>query len=99
MFNTIQASVPSILSGGAGGSLILTSSTAGLKGNLAFGRIGGYGYGAAKHGVIGRLMRIFAFELAAQSIRVMWWHLLESALEWAPTNRSCRSSRTTRRSR
>lgn len=69
VFNTIQASVPSILAGGAGGSVILTTSTAGLKGNLAFGTIGGYGYGAAKHGVIG-LMRIFAYELAAQSIRV-----------------------------
>ena len=69
VFNTIQAALPAMLEGGRGGSIVLTSSTAGLKGNLALKAIGGYAYTASKHGVVG-LMRSFAHDLAEHSIRV-----------------------------
>ena len=69
VFNTIQAALPAMLDGGRGGSIVLTSSTAGLKGNLALKAIGGYAYTASKHGVVG-LMRSFAHDLAEHSIRV-----------------------------
>lgn len=73
VFNTIQAAVPTLISGGAGGSIVLTSSTAGLRGCLSMGTIGGYGYTAAKHGIVG-LMRAFAYDLAKHSIRVNTVH-------------------------
>jgi (+)-trans-carveol dehydrogenase len=64
VWNTIRASVPILKAAGKGGSIILTSSVAGLK---------GYGmcsaYVAAKHGVVG-LMRTAAIELGPLSIRV-----------------------------
>jgi SDR family mycofactocin-dependent oxidoreductase len=63
VWNTIEASVPA-MAGRGGGSIVLTSSTAGLKGTS-----GGPGYTAAKHGVVG-LMRRYAVELAGQGIRV-----------------------------
>jgi SDR family mycofactocin-dependent oxidoreductase len=72
-FNTIQVSVPALIAGGVGGSIVLTSSTAGLKGSLAWKTVGGYGYTAAKHGLVG-LMRAFAFDLAEYSIRVNTVH-------------------------
>ena len=59
-----QAAVPHLLSGGNGGSIILTSSVGGLKAYPHTGH-----YIAAKHGVIG-LMRSFAVELGQHSIRV-----------------------------
>jgi (+)-trans-carveol dehydrogenase len=64
VWNTCKAAIPSILNGGRGGSLILTSSQVGLKGmaNIAH-------YVAAKHGVIG-LMRTLAIELADYHVRV-----------------------------
>ena len=53
-----------MISRGSGGSIILTSSVAGLTG------VGlGAHYSAAKHGVVG-LMRTLAVELAQQGIRV-----------------------------
>jgi (+)-trans-carveol dehydrogenase len=60
----VTAGVPHLLAGGRGGSIILTSSVAGLKTYPHTGH-----YVAAKHGVVG-LMRTFAVELGAQSIRV-----------------------------
>lgn len=69
VFNTVQAALPAMLEGGRGGSIVLTSSTAGLTGNLALKTIGGYAYTASKHGVVG-LMRAFAHDLAEHSIRV-----------------------------
>ncbi|PBC47573.1 mycofactocin-coupled SDR family oxidoreductase [Rhodococcus sp. ACPA1] len=64
VFNTVKAAVPSMIEAGKGGSITLTSSSAGLKGyeNLA-------PYVSSKHGVIG-LMRTLANELAPHSIRV-----------------------------
>jgi (+)-trans-carveol dehydrogenase len=64
VWKTVKAGVPHILSGGRGGSIILTSSVGGLKAYPHTGH-----YVAAKHGVVG-LMRTFAVELGAQNIRV-----------------------------
>ena len=64
VWKTVKAAVPHILSGGAGGSVILTSSVGGLKPYPNTGH-----YIAAKHGVIG-LMRTFAVELGEHFIRV-----------------------------
>jgi len=63
-FNTIKAAVPSMIERGQGGSVILTSSTAGIKGLRSMAD-----YTASKHGVVG-LMRTFANELAPHNIRV-----------------------------
>ncbi len=64
VWKTVKAAVPHLLSGGRGGSIILTSSVGGLKPYPHTGH-----YIAAKHGVIG-LMRTFAVELGQHSIRV-----------------------------
>lgn len=63
-WHTIKAAVPHLVAAGRGGSIVLTSSAAGLQGtpNLAH-------YVAAKHGVTG-LTRTFANELAPHWIRV-----------------------------
>ncbi len=64
VWHTAKAAIPHLRAGGRGGSIILTSSLAGLKGqqNLAH-------YVAAKHGIVG-LMRTMALELAPDFIRV-----------------------------
>jgi len=64
VWKSVKAAVPHILSGGRGGSIILTSSVGGLKAYPHTGH-----YIAAKHGVIG-LMRTFAVELGEHFIRV-----------------------------
>jgi (+)-trans-carveol dehydrogenase len=64
VWKTVKAGVPHILSGGRGGSIVLTSSVGGLKPYAHTGH-----YIAAKHGVVG-LMRTFAVELGEHSIRV-----------------------------
>jgi (+)-trans-carveol dehydrogenase len=63
-WHAAKAGIPHLRAGGRGGSIILTSSLAGLKGqqNLAH-------YVAAKHGLVG-LMRTLALELAPDFIRV-----------------------------
>ena len=64
VFNAARAALPSMVARGEGGSVILTSSTAGLIGyaNTAH-------YTAAKHGVIG-LMKVLAQEAGLHGIRV-----------------------------
>lgn len=64
VWRTCKAAIPHIIEGGRGGSIVLTSSVAGLKGyeNVAH-------YVAAKHGVVG-LMRVLCKELAPHMIRV-----------------------------
>ncbi len=64
VFKTVRAAVPHLKAHGQGGAIVLTSSTAGIKGlgNLAH-------YVAAKHGVVG-LVKTFANELAPHMIRV-----------------------------
>jgi len=64
VWHAAKAAIPHIRAGGHGGSIVLTSSTAGLMPfeNMAH-------YTAAKHGVVG-LMRVLAVELAPDFIRV-----------------------------
>jgi SDR family mycofactocin-dependent oxidoreductase len=70
VYNTIEAAIPHLLAHGEGGSIVLTSSVAGLSGRLNIaGNAGLMGYVAAKHGVVG-LMRSYASMLAPHSIRV-----------------------------
>ncbi|MDA8046655.1 MAG: mycofactocin-coupled SDR family oxidoreductase [Actinomycetota bacterium] len=69
VWNTVRACAPPMIERNEGGSIILTSSTAGLKGLTSPGRLGSEAYGASKHGVVG-LMRQFAVELSAARIRV-----------------------------
>lgn len=64
VWHTAKAAIPHLKAGGKGGSIILTSSVAGLAGMFNFGH-----YVAAKHGVVG-LMRTLALELAPAMIRV-----------------------------
>ena len=64
IWKTVKATAPSMVERGQGGSIILTSSVAGLS---AFPGLAHYT--AAKHGVTG-LMRTLAVELAPHRIRV-----------------------------
>jgi (+)-trans-carveol dehydrogenase len=63
VWNTCRAALPHLIEGGRGGSIVITSSTAGLKGTPNTVH-----YTAAKHGVVG-IMRTLANEFAAHSIR------------------------------
>lgn len=71
-FHTVRAAIPHLVAGGRGGSIILTSSTAGLVGMGGLDG-GGLGYAASKHAIVG-IMRCLANNLAAQSIRVNTVH-------------------------
>ena len=64
VWRTAKAAVPHLIAGGNGGSIVLTSSIAGLIGQPGIGH-----YVAAKHGVVG-LMKTLALELAPLNIRV-----------------------------
>jgi SDR family mycofactocin-dependent oxidoreductase len=68
VWHTAKAAIPHLIAGNRGGSIILTSSAAGLQAyeNIAH-------YVSAKHGVVG-LMRTLALELAPYSIRVNSLH-------------------------
>jgi NAD(P)-dependent dehydrogenase (short-subunit alcohol dehydrogenase family) len=68
VWRTAKVAIPHLIAGGRGGSIVITSSTAGLKGFPNFAH-----YVAAKHGVIG-LMRTLAIELAPHNIRVNTIH-------------------------
>ncbi len=68
VWNTVRAATPAMIEQGDGGAIVITSSTAGLKG-IGGDSPGGQGYTAAKHGVVG-LMRTFANTLAQHRIRV-----------------------------
>jgi len=68
VYNTIKAAIPTLIKQGAGGSIVLISSAAGLAG-VGSPDAGSVGYAAAKHGVVG-LMRVYANLLAKQNIRV-----------------------------
>lgn len=76
VYQTIEACVPTLIDQAEGGSIIITSSTAGLRGPTASRRTatpGFLGYAAAKHGVVG-LMRSYGRALAEFSIRVNTIH-------------------------
>jgi SDR family mycofactocin-dependent oxidoreductase len=72
VFHTVRAAVPSLIAGGAGGSIVITSSSAGLKGT-GTDKAGGMAYTAAKRGLVG-LMQVLANDLAKHSIRVNTIH-------------------------
>jgi SDR family mycofactocin-dependent oxidoreductase len=72
VYNTIKAAIPALIKQGAGGSVVLISSAAGLAG-VGSPDAGSVGYAAAKHGVVG-LMRVYANLLAKQNIRVNSLH-------------------------
>ncbi len=63
-WRTAKAAIPHLISGGNGGSVILTSSIAGLIGQPGLAH-----YVSAKHGLVG-LMKTLALELAPLNIRV-----------------------------
>jgi SDR family mycofactocin-dependent oxidoreductase len=67
-FWTVKAALPHLIEGGRGGSIVLTSSAAGLRGieNCAH-------YCAAKHGLVG-MMKGLALELGRHRIRVNTVH-------------------------
>jgi SDR family mycofactocin-dependent oxidoreductase len=67
VWHTVEVSKQALIDRG-GGAIVLTSSTAGLKG-ITGDMPGGIGYTAAKHGVVG-LMRAYANALAPHMIRV-----------------------------
>jgi (+)-trans-carveol dehydrogenase len=64
VWNTCKVAMPYLIASGQGGSMVLTSSVAGVKGSANIAH-----YVAAKHGVVG-LMRALAKELAPHAIRV-----------------------------
>jgi len=68
VFHTAKVAIPTMIAQGRGGSIIMTSSTAGL-----YGQPFTASYTAAKHGVVG-LARALANELAEYSIRVNTIH-------------------------
>jgi SDR family mycofactocin-dependent oxidoreductase len=71
-WNTVEAATPALIDGGRGGSIVMTSSSAGLKAT-GTDRAGGQAYPAAKRGLVG-LMQVLANELAQYSIRVNTIH-------------------------
>ena len=68
VWNTCQAVIPSMLERGEGGAIVITSSSAGIRGHVPYAH-----YVAAKHGVVG-LMRALANEFAKHNIRVNTVH-------------------------
>jgi SDR family mycofactocin-dependent oxidoreductase len=68
VWHTAKAAIPHLIARGNGGSIVLTSSAAGLKGYQHIAH-----YVSAKHGVVG-LMRTLALELAPHMIRVNSLH-------------------------
>ncbi|WFR73583.1 mycofactocin-coupled SDR family oxidoreductase [Prescottella defluvii] len=68
VWRTCKAGIPHIVDGGRGGSIVLISSIAGLRGLVSVGH-----YTAAKHGVVG-LMKSLANELAPHRVRVNTIH-------------------------
>lgn len=71
-WNTLKVTVTDMIAAGAGGAIVLTSSSASLKGFV--GGWGGLdGYTAAKSGILG-LMKVYANLLAKHSIRVNTVH-------------------------
>jgi SDR family mycofactocin-dependent oxidoreductase len=72
VFHTVKASTQHMIDGGEGGSIVITSSTAGIKGT-GTSKTGGAAYTAAKRGLVG-YMQVLANELAKHMIRVNTIH-------------------------
>ncbi|MDG4666322.1 mycofactocin-coupled SDR family oxidoreductase [Mycobacterium sp. 236(2023)] len=71
-WNTVEAAIPALVSGGRGGSIVLTSSTQGLKASDS-DRAGVQAYAASKRALVA-LMQGWAQHLAPHSIRVNTIH-------------------------
>lgn len=67
VWNTIQATATHLIEAG-GGSIVITSSVAGIRGQVPYAH-----YVASKHGIVG-LMKAFANELAPHRVRVNTIH-------------------------
>ncbi|MFJ3775868.1 mycofactocin-coupled SDR family oxidoreductase [Streptomyces sp. NPDC090075] len=67
-WNTVRAAVPWMIEQGEGGSIVITSSAAGIRGHVPYAH-----YVASKHGVVG-LMKALSNELAPHRIRVNTVH-------------------------
>jgi SDR family mycofactocin-dependent oxidoreductase len=72
VFHTVKATAQHIINGGQGGSIVITSSSAGLKGTGS-DRTGPAAYTAAKRGLVG-YMQVLANDLAKHMIRVNTIH-------------------------
>ena len=68
VWKTLKAAIPHMIAAGNGGSIVITSSTAGIKGMARIAH-----YVSSKHGVVG-LARTLANELAPHMIRVNTVH-------------------------
>jgi SDR family mycofactocin-dependent oxidoreductase len=64
VWNTVRASVPSMIAADRGGSIVIISSAAGIRGHVPYAH-----YVASKHGGVG-LMKALSNELAPHRIRV-----------------------------
>jgi NAD(P)-dependent dehydrogenase (short-subunit alcohol dehydrogenase family) len=71
-WNTVDAAIPALIDGGRGGSIVLTSSTQGIKA-LGTDRTGPQAYAASKRALVA-LMQGWATDLARHSIRVNTIH-------------------------
>lgn len=71
-WNTVDAAIPALISGGRGGSIVLTSSTQGIKAS-GTERPGLQAYAASKRGLVA-LAQGWAAQLAPHSIRVNTIH-------------------------
>jgi SDR family mycofactocin-dependent oxidoreductase len=71
-WNTVDAAIPALIEGGRGGSIVLTSSTQGIKA-LGTDRAGPQAYAASKRALVA-LMQGWATQLAPHSIRVNTIH-------------------------
>jgi SDR family mycofactocin-dependent oxidoreductase len=72
VWNTVDAAIPALISGGRGGSIVLTSSTQGIKAS-GTERPGLQGYAASKRALVA-LAQGWALQLAPHSIRVNTIH-------------------------
>ncbi|OLT23104.1 3-ketoacyl-ACP reductase [Pseudonocardia sp. CNS-139] len=72
-WHVLETVTPRLVERGQGGSIVITSSSAGLSGLGVNVLPGSAAYSAAKHGVIG-LMRLYASRLARHNIRVNTVH-------------------------
>jgi SDR family mycofactocin-dependent oxidoreductase len=72
VWNTVEVALPTMIEGGRGGSIVITSSSAGLKGT-GTPDAGGQAYTAAKRGLVG-LTQVLANDLAQHWIRVNTIH-------------------------
>ncbi|MGW4911030.1 mycofactocin-coupled SDR family oxidoreductase [Streptomyces sp. NPDC004270] len=72
VFHTVRVALPALRAGGRGGSIVITSSSAGLKGTPSL-NTSGIAYTAAKRGLVG-LMQNLAGALAPEWIRVNTIH-------------------------